>query len=485
MKTIFSFVEDGEHILYDRYSNEFLSVEEEILNDVNNDKSNNIINKLQLEFDMLKPFSIPEISLSEKASINEKIIKKINQQVNQLCFITTEECNLRCEYCVYSGSYENRRSHNNLHEISIETARKAIDLFVKIATNKSARTIIFYGGESLMAFNVIKDIVDYANSLEEGISFAMNTNLTLLTPEIITFLVKNDFRLTVSLDGPEKVHDLYRVYRNKRPTHQIVERNLWQIRNNDEKYFIRNMIFNVLIVPHQYEMNILDSYFSGALFKDMPIDSFIVLTLNPEKNSFSERVHYGDFLSNFDDYSTELFINRHIAGGKNFSDIRISYNYHIRAMKMLYFRKLKRLDDYAFYWPNGICILGLRSMVVTSKGELYPCEEMYDSHQLLIGDVDKGIDANTILKTTVEYINKANTLCKDCWAYRFCPHCFTSAFVDGHYSMNRKISECKRTKKNIENNFKMYLRICKSNPNAFRYLDDVGADEMYYHMLSD
>lgn len=113
------------------------------------------------------------------------------------------------------------------------------------------------------------------------------------------------------------------------------------------------MIFNVLIVPHQYEMNILDSYFSGALFKDMPIDSFIVLTLNPEKNSFSERVHYGDFLSNFDDYSTELFINRHIAGGKNFSDIRISYNYHIRAMKMLYFRKLKRLDDYAFYWPMG------------------------------------------------------------------------------------------------------------------------------------
>lgn len=84
------------------------------------------------------------------------------------------------------------------------------------------------------------------------------------------------------------------------------------------------------------------------------------------------------------------------------------------------------------------------------KGELYPCEEMYDSHQLLIGDVDKGIDANTILKTTVEYINKANTLCKDCWAYRFCPHCFTSAFVDGHYSMNRKISECKRTKKHRE-----------------------------------
>lgn len=75
MKTIFSFVEDGEHILYDRYSNEFLSVEEEILNDVNNDKSNNIINKLQLEFDMLKPFSIPEISLSEKASINETILR--------------------------------------------------------------------------------------------------------------------------------------------------------------------------------------------------------------------------------------------------------------------------------------------------------------------------------------------------------------------------------------------------------------------------
>lgn len=85
----------------------------------------------------------------------------------------------------------------------------------------------------------------------------------------------------------------------------------------------------------------------------MPIDSFIVLTLNPEKNSFSERVHYGDFLSNFDDYSTELFINRHIAGGKNFSDIRISYNYHIRAMKMLYLENLKDLMIMRFIGQMG------------------------------------------------------------------------------------------------------------------------------------
>lgn len=78
-------------------------------------------------------------------------------------------------------------------------------------TRGSINTISFYGGESLIEYKLIKQVVEYVRGKNVNINFAMNTNLTLLTEDILDFLIKYQFAITISLDGPKEVHDLYRI----------------------------------------------------------------------------------------------------------------------------------------------------------------------------------------------------------------------------------------------------------------------------------
>lgn len=225
MKPFYIFKVYENEIVYDRYSNEFLIINNEIASNLENKVSNdNILKHLRNEYNILKDFTFPGFSLSKYETIPEKIENKVKKDIVQLCFIVTEDCNLRCKYCVYSGLYENRREHNSLHRMDINLARKVIDQFVN--DGHTIKTISFYGGESLIEFNIIQDIVNYAKQKDSNIQFAMNTNLTLLTSKMLTFIIHNKITLTVSLDGPSKIHDLYRISKNQKPTHKIVETNL-------------------------------------------------------------------------------------------------------------------------------------------------------------------------------------------------------------------------------------------------------------------
>lgn len=484
MKPFYIFKVYENEIVYDRYSNEFLIINNEIASNLENKVSNdNILKHLRNEYNILKDFTFPGFSLSKYETIPEKIENKVKQDIVQLCFIVTEDCNLRCKYCVYSGLYENRREHNSLHRMDINLARKVIDQFVN--DGHTIKTISFYGGESLIEFNIIQDIVNYAKQKDSNIQFAMNTNLTLLTSKMLTFIINNKITLTVSLDGPSKIHDLYRISKNQKPTHKIVETNLKKIRETDEHFFIHHIIFNIVLVPHPFSIEILDEYFSHKLFKDVPLESFIVLTLNTDKNDFFIKYDYTTFYEKFSSYSRKLFIDKHVQGNYDFSNEKISYNFHIKKIQRVFYREMDRLDEYSFFWPNAICILGLRSIFVNSSGLFYPCENLYDTNQLIIGSVKSGVDTEKIIKITNEYIHHANNLCKDCWALRFCSHCFTSAFVDNKYSLKQKHKECKNMKEYIKEMFRLFFEIYIKNPKAFEYLSVEIPYEKYEYMLRD
>lgn len=484
MNPFFLFKVYDNKIVYDRYSNEFLIVDDKTVDSLKNNVIDDYnLKNLRSKYHILRNFAFPGFSLSKTESISEKIRNKVSQDIVQLCFIVTEDCNLRCKYCVYSGLYDNRRGHNSLHRMDINMARKVIDQFVN--NNYSIKTISFYGGESLMEFGIIQDIVNYAKQKDNSIQFAMNTNLTLLTPKILSFLITNKITLTISLDGPSKVHDLYRISKNQKPTHHIVENNLNKIREVDEQYFLHHIIFNIVIVPHPFPIETLDDYFSSELFKDVPLESFIVLTLNTDKNEFVTKYSYHAFYDNFFTYSRKLFVDKHIQGCTDFSRIKISYNFHIKKIQRIFYREMDRLDEYSFFWPNAICILGLRSIFINSSGVFYPCENLYDTNQLAIGSVEGGIKTEEIIKITNEYISHANSLCKNCWALRFCSHCFTSSFVDNKYSLKYKYEECNSMKGHIKEMFNLFFEIYIKNPKAFDYLSPDAPYEKYEHMIKD
>lgn len=126
-----------------------------------------------------------------KHAAADQIEDYMKNNVHQLILQVTQNCNLRCKYCVYSGSYVNRV--HTKKRMSIETAKKAVDFYHKHNSNLENGLISFYGGEPLLEIKLIREIIDYSNKVFEGkkVKYNMTTNATLLTDEIVDFLYEN------------------------------------------------------------------------------------------------------------------------------------------------------------------------------------------------------------------------------------------------------------------------------------------------------
>lgn len=130
----------------------------------------------------------------------------------------SQECNLRCEYCCYGQHYPGTRRTHDKKTMSLETAKTVIKDFVSRHPKKCR--VGFYGGEPLLEFELLKQIVffteEYAAQCGIDAEFNISTNGTLLTDEVIHFFAQHHFHVLISLDGPKEVHDRYRVFRNDR-----------------------------------------------------------------------------------------------------------------------------------------------------------------------------------------------------------------------------------------------------------------------------
>ena len=156
----------------------------------------------------------------------------------QMILGVTEECNLACRYCVFSDVYSNTRN-SSPKKMTIQTAKKALDYYMQLLEEGKKYNPVrdpslgFYGGEPLLNFDLIRQSVTYLLETypDEKISYHITTNGTLLTDEIIDFLIKNRFSISISLDGPENEHDRNRVYANGKGTFKDVIKNIKKIRD--------------------------------------------------------------------------------------------------------------------------------------------------------------------------------------------------------------------------------------------------------------
>lgn len=153
----------------------------------------------------------------------------IKTRIQQLTLQVTQQCNLRCDYCAYSGIYDRNRIHSKLR-MSFETAKKAIDFFLERSVERLDIFVSFYGGEPLLEFELIKQCVEYINNQAEGkrINYIMITNGTLLSDKVVDYLVENNFALSVSLDG-SKEHDVNRKFVNGEGSFDTIINNIKRI----------------------------------------------------------------------------------------------------------------------------------------------------------------------------------------------------------------------------------------------------------------
>ncbi len=154
------------------------------------------------------------------------------QGFKQLTLIVSHRCNLCCQYCIYSEEYTHTRTHES-RDMSLQTAKEVLRLYfdrfskVKNHNPRATPTIGFYGGEPLLNFALIEKITKLASEYwDSPINFHLTTNGTLLSKEIIDFLEKHGFFLSVSLDGPRDEHNKNRIYPSGKGSFDDIVQNL-------------------------------------------------------------------------------------------------------------------------------------------------------------------------------------------------------------------------------------------------------------------
>lgn len=195
----------------------------------------------------------------------------LNSGLENLVLQVTQNCNLRCEYCVYSeGSGYNNRHHNN-KRMTWETAKKAIDYFLEHSKDSEVIYVGFYGGEPLLEIPLIKKCMDYIleNAEFRQVNFNITTNATLLNEEIIQFLVDYHVYLLFSFDGPKQVQDAGRKFAGTgEGTYDKVMENIKIFQEKHKEYFDQYVDFNSVLCEGSSFQEIYDFYRTEPAFDE-------------------------------------------------------------------------------------------------------------------------------------------------------------------------------------------------------------------------
>ncbi len=342
----------------------------------------------------------------------------LDRKIAKITLQVTQGCNLRCKYCIYSEDINtHQRSHSN-KRMSWETAKKGIDFLWDHSIDSPNVNIGFYGGEPLLEVPLLKRAVTYAKDLFNGkkLTFAITTNGTLLTDEIISFLAQEDILLTISLDGPKEIHDKSRVFPDGHGSFDTVMKNIDRLKAVAPEY-AKNLSFSMVMDPANdfdciNQITIAAEDFNGYNFMASLVERDDEDTSSIYAEDYIWKSTYHQFLallSVFGRYSEEQVS----------ALSRSSVGAILNDMKLLQGTAPLRSVDA----PSGPCIPGQLRLFINADGLFFPCERVSETSLATnIGSLETGIDirkAEHLLN--VGAVSQEN--CKNCWSFRHCTMC--------------------------------------------------------------
>ena len=174
--------------------------------------------------ELLAEMSYTRVILSGPAAPQQPQNAPVDFPLQTMVLNLTNQCNLSCQYCYEFGEDKVATPEGKPKFMDFETARASVDFLLEQSAGRRAVHITFFGGETLMNFPLLKQVVLYAEAkVGSRIDFSLTTNATLLNQEIIQFLSEHRIGVTVSMDGPKEMHDQLRVFANGRGSYDIVE----------------------------------------------------------------------------------------------------------------------------------------------------------------------------------------------------------------------------------------------------------------------
>ncbi|MDQ1354427.1 MAG: uncharacterized protein QG657_4736 [Acidobacteriota bacterium] len=377
--------------------------------------------------------------------INEQLIKERIKKLPQLIFEATENCNLKCKYCVFGGTYSNQRKLEP-YNMSFETARKGVDYiysFIKDRKNKEFN-LSFYGGEPMLNFGTIQQIGEYSKKLFNGwkLYFNMTTNLTLLDNSMLDYLVENNFSLLVSLDGDEQNHDAKRVFRNGRGSHDLIMKNLQKIKERNQDYFEKKISFSAVYSRDLPLKNLHRFYTTTNLIKNNPIRFGNVITYN---TTYYDQYPYNNAAAR-EDLNVALTQMAHkVREGKALTGYETHLYNNLKSIG-------SRLHTRGYTFLAGTCLFDSR-MYLDVHGRFHLCEKM--NNTLSFGDIENGFDYKKMISIAREFIEVGKTHCSSCRVRFLCKRCYVTFCGDGKFEMDPVF--CKNQEEAIIHSLEKYI----------------------------
>ena len=347
-------------------------------------------------------------------SATEMVPLLLERCIDKITLQLTQDCNFRCKYCVYSEEKNQKQRSHTQRNMSLETAKRAILFYREHAIDSNMYNVGLYGGEPLLQWDLLKDIVLFSEQELAGklLTFSLTTNASLLTEPMAAFLEEHDVGVLLSIDGIKPVNDANRVFRNGAGTYDTVMKNVRMIREKHPLLFEKLRISSVIdpgtsisgfgkypceldVLPlSNYTVNIEDSTEHDIVIPDG-------LRRVMEKEVFLA-------------YLAEFGLNSLPISAYGFGQVESIHN-SISA-----FKSTNGIQDTMA--PGGPCVPGKTRLFVTADGRLFPCERVNETDANCIGDLKTGFNyekAKRILN--VGSITENN--CKNCWALRHCSVC--------------------------------------------------------------
>lgn len=358
----------------------------------------------------------------------EKFKEKRQTVVKALCLHIAHDCNLACKYCfAEEGEYHGRRAL-----MSFEVGKKALDFLVANSGNRVNLEVDFFGGEPLMNWDVVKQLVAYGRSLEEPnnkkFRFTLTTNGVLLNDEVMEFVNKEMSNVVLSLDGRKEVNDRMRPFRTGKGSYDLIVPKFQKLAEsrNQTNYYIRGT----------FTRNNLDfsedvKHFADLGFKQMSIEPVV----GPEEDPYSIREQdLPQIMEEYDKLALE-YIDRYKKGnGFNFFHFMID----LTQGPCVY----KRLSG---------CGSGTEYLAVTPWGDFYPCHQFVGNEDFLMGNVDEGITKPELVKEFGNCNVYSKEKCKNCFAKFYCSGGCAANSYNFHGTINDAYDiGCEMQRKRVE-----------------------------------
>ena len=343
---------------------------------------------------LLKPSNIKKI----EHPMTEYIEDIVNNNMKKITLQVTQNCNFRCEYCVYSGSYHNR-IHNN-KRMDWETAKAALDFLFMHSKNSSEIAVSFYGGEPLLEIELIERCVNYTKDKFRGkkINFGLTTNASLLNDDIIRYMSEENFFLTISIDGPKEVHDKNRKYADsKRGTFNTVMLNVQRIKDISPS-FVENLSLNAVLDDENDFKKINDFFKNNLTVKDIAVSTTYINQTNRkiELKNYNER--------NYIEICREKF-RAMMCLLKRLPKECVSKIIRREVMdigRVIHERTIAEEVIGVKAHPGGPCVPGAHKPFVSAYGKLYPCERVNETcDEMCIGNIYDGFNVESIKRLLV------------------------------------------------------------------------------------